>query len=266
MSIALKFGDLNDPQSLSGFIYVDATTELNKNYKGKVTEHPIDAGASITDHYISSNTTYRLSGVISSFDLSPIPSMINIDGEVPLNINAQPNAVSVSDFGSGLKRLIPGSIAQFLPTNLAVVTVDGSGRKDYSGDITELIRQVMTGLTFNQERNRWENQMTPITMYEMDGNSITTSTENLILTDFQIMENVENGDALTFSATFEQVRFVTLEKVETPKAARNTSVGRGVEDKKNKGNVPSTPKDPASNVPSKPRISVMGQINKVFSN
>ena len=106
MSLALKFGDLQAGGSdIKGIIYFDAVTVYTKDYSGKVTSHPIEAGASISDHFVSDNPKFKISGVLSHVDWSPVPEKISggaLDGEVT-NLNIEPEAVQTSNLGSGLR-------------------------------------------------------------------------------------------------------------------------------------------------------------------
>src|SRR5690606_29729368 len=112
MSLAIKFGDSTDQTSLSGAIYFDVVTQYNKNLGGRVTEHPIEAGASITDHYIFKNPVYSISGVISHIDFSPIASLLDLDGDPVMNNQTPPQPLVVNDLGAGLERFIPGVVGQ----------------------------------------------------------------------------------------------------------------------------------------------------------
>ena len=62
MSIALQWGDAESDQFV--FVYLDAVTSYKEDHQVKVTEHPIDGGANIADHFVKSNPRVIISGVI----------------------------------------------------------------------------------------------------------------------------------------------------------------------------------------------------------
>lgn len=257
MSLAIKFGDSTDPNSVSGVLYVDAVTKYDKTYGGKVTEHPIEAGASISDHYISSNPKFKITGVFSSVDFSSIPSQLSLDGERVSNSNFAPSAISVSDVGSKLLKYIPDVISQFMGGTGSSILSDSSSRKNYKMDIEMMMEKILTGLYYNENRKKWENRMTITTLFEMEGNIPTNSITDLVITSFSVSEDSDSGDALFFDMSLEQVKFVTLEKAEAPKAAKKSSTARSTADAKNKGNQPAN-----VDVEPEPRVGVLGQINE----
>lgn len=244
MSLAIRFGDPTDSTSVSGAIYFNAVTDFSKSFSGRVTEHPIEAGASVTDHYISKNPLVRISGVVSSVDFSYIPEYVILDGEPVINNEPIPSAVRVGGLG-GLKQYLPGVVSQFLPTLSPQVVVDNQNRKNHKSDIELKMKELMNGLYFDPKRNMWVNRMTPTTLYEVDWYSTMAVMDNLIVTKFQVKETVDTGDSLEFDMELEQVRFVTLEEAEAPKPQKNTPTERSTKPTENKGNQSSTP-EPAT--------------------
>lgn len=250
MSLAIKFGDSQDANAVSGVIYFDAVTEYSKDYGGRVTEHPIEAGASVSDHFISANPKFRISGIISSVDFSSIPSSLMLDGEPVLNNGSTPTSVSVVDLG-GLTQYLPGVVTQFLPSIPPTIVVDPSGRTNYKMSVEILLEKLLSGLYYNEERKRFENRMTPTTLFEMQGNTPTRPIQDLIITRFSSKEDADSGDALMIELALEQVRFVTLEKVDAPKAQKGSPTARATSEKKNKGNATTTT-GPLSSAPISP--------------
>lgn len=246
MSLAIRFGDPTDSASVSGAIYFNAVTDFSKSFSGRATEHPIEAGAFVTDHYISKNPLVRISGVVSSVDLSYIPEYVILDGEPVINRESIPSAVEVGGLG-GLKQYLPDVVSQFLPTLSPQVVVDNQNRKNHKSDIELKMKELMNGLYFDPKRNMWVNRMTPTTLYEVDWYSTTMVMDNLIVTKFQVKETVDTGDSLEFDMELEQVRFVTLEEAEAPKPQKNTPTERSTKPTENRGNQSSTPE------PSTPR-------------
>lgn len=260
MSIAIKFGDSTDQNSLSGAVYFSAVTSYTKDYSGRVTEHPIEAGASVSDHFISNNPKFTIEGVISSVDFSNIPSMIRLgDTQDPVENNrAAPTEVSIIDT-SGLRRLIPGVVDQFIPTSVPTVVMEQSFAGSYKMSMENLFEGIINGLFYNPTRKRWENRMTTAVLYEMEGSQVSRPIPNVIMTSCRVNEDEESGDSLFLSMTFEQVRFVTLEKAEAPKPT-DTKTQRGASEKKDMGNKPGTVDDPKN--PPNDRVTVQSEIDK----
>lgn len=217
MSLAIKFGDNNDPNQLSGFIYFDVVTKYSKQLSGKVTSHPLDAGANITDHYISENPKYSIAGVISSADISGIPSSIFVDGESPLNVNRQGSAISVGSSGSGLLSFASNVASSFQSSRPERVTVDSTQRTDYRDQIQTLLETLMTGLVYSEQDKKLRNRMTLITLYEFYANILGVESDNLVMTSCSFEEDADTGSGLFVTMNLEQVGFVTLQKTELPK-------------------------------------------------
>lgn len=253
MSIAVKFGDLLNPDQLSGFIYLDAVTNYSKSFGGRITEHPVETGVSISDHFVSENPKFRVNGVISGVDLSPIPSTFFLDDQNPLNANPPAPPITISDSGSSLKKFLPDVVTQFLPKTSLTVSGDVI-RQDHRQEVETLLETIMNGLYYNEHRKRQENRMTLSTIYEMDGNSISKSYTNCVLTSYDVREDVGSGDALFLELSFEQVRFATSDVAEAPKPLKKTPTSRAVAKSENKGTVPaSAPASVETTVPKKDR-------------
>lgn len=236
MSLAIKFGDLSDPnQHTRGFIYLDATTDYGKNFQGRVTSHPIEAGVSVSDHFTVDNPQFRVSGVISGADLSAIPSKLFIDGEAVMNANPQPPAAIVNNLNSSLRRFLPDSIEQFIPNRTPQILGGGTARVDFKTEVEQFLETVMSGTYFNEQRNRWENRMTLATLYEIDGGSLGRSIPNLVMTNYSVRENAESGNGLSLEISLEQVRFATLESAEAPAPQRGTDTDKAASKTKEKG-------------------------------
>lgn len=241
MTIAVTFGNLGDKNSLSGAFYFSAVTKYDRQFKGKVTEHPIEAGSEITDHFISENPVYRVSGVVSSVDFTNIPTYLNLDGQAPINDQPMPNPVYVSNMGHQLQALIPDVVGQFLP-NLptANVNIQMEHRENKRDEIEDLLKEILTGLFYNEERARWENRMTLSKLFMIEGVTPNPPIEDLVLTEVSVSEDENSGDELFLDLTFEQVKFVTLESADAPSPPKGSATAKKTEPEKNVGNVPAT--------------------------
>lgn len=76
--------------------------------------------------------------------------------------------------------------------------------------------------------------MTFTTLYEMDGVNFVSAKSDLVITDVNIQENPDSGDALYISFTLEKVRLVTLDKTIMPKKAKK-KVKKKVASKQSQG-------------------------------
>lgn len=260
MSLAIKFGDSTNQNSLSGSVYFSAVTSYTKDHSGRVTEHPIEAGASISDHFISNNPKFSIEGVISSVDFSNIPSMVFLGDTLDPVENNRPEPIPVSILDtSGLRRLIPGVVDQFIPVSVPTVTMEQPFPGSYKMSMENLFESIINGLFYNPTRKRWENRMTTAILYELEGSQVTKPIPNLVMTSCRVSEDEESGDSLFVSMSFEQVRFVTLEKAEAPKPTE-TKTQRGASEKKDMGNKPGTIDNPKN--PPNDRVTVQGEMNK----
>lgn len=241
MSLGFHWGSLELPEDPSGFIYIDAVTAYTQDYKGQVTKHPVDSGASITDHFIKENPVFSLSGVISGVDISPIPSMIrDFEGRSPNNANPQPEAVTINSGSSGLLQFLPDSIGQFLSVGSPLAEVPGSGlRNDFTDDVRDALVDILSGVKFNSKTNRFDSFIQTVEIYEFVGFNIKSITFDLVMTNFKIREDVNTGEGLYFDCTLEQVTFATLEKAVLPQDVQQP-LKKKATPTSNKGKVDST--------------------------
>lgn len=246
MTIAITFGEMSNPQSLAGAIYFSATTDYSRTFKGKLTEHPIEAGAKITDHFVSDNPVIKVSGIISSVDFSNIPSMIVVEDMQVINNQPPPTPVTVLDKGGTLRSLIPDVVTQFMPNILeSNIQIDGVERENKRDEIESFLKELMSGLIYNEERSRWENRMTLSKMFMVDGYNPTLLYDELVCTSIDIRESADTGDELNLSMVFEQPKFVTLEQAEAPTPPKKSTTSKKTEPEKDKGNPPASVKSPS---------------------
>ena len=245
MSLAIKWGDLDSQESPSGFIYLDAVQSYTSSFSGKTTSHPIDSGASITDHFIKENPVFTISGVISGTDLSHIPwQLLDENQQRPLNAQEQPEPISINLQGSKLLQYLPATIGQFLGTSKPKVEFFGNQRTDLSNEVVvkDILKGILKGLKYNPKADRSESHIQLVELYEFDGTNIRDIIYDLVITSFRIDENPDTGDALFLNLTLEQVTFALLEKTEIPKDVAN-AVKKKSEPVKKKTNANSTPKN-----------------------
>lgn len=222
MSIAIKIGD--EDSQVKGFIYFDAVTTFSKEISGKLTSHPVDAGVNISDHYISENPKYIVKGVISDFDITGISNLVELVDEKPINAKQKPGQAEILGQENTLQYL-PSAARQFFEMSEAEV-IPGTSTPSTAPTVDAILRQVMYGVYYNQADQRWRNKATTVILYEMDGVNFSNAHPDLIITNYDVQEDPDNGDALYISLTLEQARFVTLQKVEIPAKVAQKNKGK----------------------------------------
>lgn len=254
MSLALKFGDENEEGSVSGAIYFDAVTSYTRNLGGKVSEHPLEAGAFITDHYFSQQPTYNISGIISHIDFTSYPtynSSVDIDGAEIINKNNMPGNVSVTDNESRLIKFLPDFVKQFTESTILEITGDELERINHSDKIYGMIKDILTGMYYNEERDKFENRMTLMTLFEMDGNNAVNPVKDLVMVKFTTKETPDMSGALIFDMELREINFVDTRKTTAPKTRPRSTEGNRCSSKEDKGNVAPSDGDKAKDKASK---------------
>ena len=245
MSLGIKWGDPQKLDEPSGFIYLDSVTAYSQDYRGQVTKHPVDSGASISDHFIKENPIFTISGIVSGTDISGVPwTITDQEGNKPVNAQEQPISISLNSSSSGLLQYLPNSIGQFLSVSTPSVEVFGNTRTDptYEIVVKDLLKGILSGIKYNAKKDKVESNIQLVAIYEFDKANIRDIIDNLVITSFRVREDQDTGDALFLDLTLEQVTFASLERVELPQNVQD-SLKKKVVPKKKKTNAPSTPKD-----------------------
>lgn len=252
MSLALRWGNDNDEGG--GFIYMDSVTAYTQNYTGKVTSHPVDGGANISDHFVKENTKITISAVITGVDISTGTYLIqDLVGNAPFNSEQAPNAVSVNSTDqSVLKKFIPDSIGQFLSDSTPEVVVD-SRRTDLLEQIRQALVDLTSGVLFNEKTGQFDPNIQIVRLFEYDKTLLRKVINNLVMINLIFKEDPNTGYGLYCDMTFEQITFAFLKKTTIPKDITN-SLKKKASDKSSKGKQDSTPQnvdgaDAGSNAP-----------------
>lgn len=241
MTLAIKWGENNSEDG--GFLFFDAITVYTQNYTGQVTKHPIDAGASIVDHYVKENPTFTLSGVITGVDVSTGSVLIqDLEGNSAFNTRLAPNTVSVtSTDNSVLSKFIPDSIGQFLPDTQPQVVMD-SARAEIIDQVRDALIDLTSGTKLNQETGQFDSNIQIVRLFEYKGTLLNRILNNLVITSVRFNEDANTGSALYCDISFEQVTFAFLKKTEIPKDVQRP-VQKKASPKKSVGKCDSTVKD-----------------------
>lgn len=218
MSLAIRWDDDNG----GGFIYLDAVTAYSQDYSGKVTNHPIDAGGNVTDHFYRNNARFKIGAVISGIDISTGTYLIqDLEGNSPYNSNDDVNPVSVnSSDQSLLQKFLPDSIGQFLPDSTPEVVVD-SARTDLTEQIRDALISLTSGEIIDQQTGQFNPNIQLIDLYEYDGFKLTRVVNRLVMTNVTFRETPDTGYALYCDFSFEQVSFAVLKQTVIPQDVQN---------------------------------------------
>lgn len=242
MSLALRWDDENG----GGMLFLNVVTSYSQDYSGKVSQHPIDLGGSITDHYIKNNPRFKVSAVITGVDISTSNYLIeDLDGNIPYNVEPPVNPVSVNSTDqSVLQKFIPDSIGQFLPNDAPEVVVDGA-RTDLLGHIRDILIKLTSGEVFDSTTGQYVPNIQVLNLFEYDGYKLTRIVSRLVMTNVTFKETPETGYALYCDFSFEQVTFVNLKQTAIPKDVQS-SLLKKASAKSTKGKQDSTPQDVGS--------------------
>lgn len=243
MSLALRWDD----DTGGGLLYLDAVTLFTQDHSGKVTQHPIDAGGNVTDHFYKNNSRYRISAVISGVDISTGSYLIQDNqGNLPYNTRTSPSEASVNSTDSGvLRQFIPDSIGQFLSDQTPNVVTDAA-RTDLTEQIRDMLIGLVSGNILDQTTGQFKPNIQLIELYEFDVYLTTRITNRLVMTGVTFRETPDTGYALYCDFTFEQVSFASLKKVEIPQDVQST-LKKKASPKSTKGKQDSTIQDASSN-------------------
>lgn len=241
MSLAIRWGENNAEDG--GFLYFDAVTAYTQDYTGSVSAHPIDAGASIVDHYIKNNAKFTLSGVITGVDVSTGSYLIQ-DGEGTFAFNSRfpPTKVSVnSTDNSVLNRFIPASVSQFLPETTPDIVMDAA-RADVIDQVRDTLIDLTSGSKLNEQTGQFDSNIQIVRLFEYKGTLLNRIINNLVITSIRFNEDANTGSALYCDISFEQVTFAFLKKTELPKDVQQP-IKKKAAPKKSVGKCDSTVKD-----------------------
>ena len=243
MTLAINWSDENG----GGLIYLDAVTLYSQDHSGKITQHPIDVGGNVTDHFYKNNARYRIGAVISGLDISTGSYLVqNNDGDLPYNSNFPPNPVSVNSTDSSvLRKFLPDSLGQFLSDSTPDVVVDAA-RTDLTEQIRDALISLTSGVVLDQNTGRYNPNIQLIDLYEYDGYKLTRVINRLVMTNVTFRETPDTGYALYCDFSFEQVTFASLKKTQIPQDVQS-SLKKKASPKSTKGKQDSTIQDASSN-------------------
>ena len=153
-----------------------------------------------------------------------------------------PGNITITDNTSFIDKFLPDFIQQFRESTTLVVKGDEDERINHSDKVYAFIKKLLSGVYFNNERGKFENRMTLITLFEMDGINPVNPVTNLVMTKFSTKETPDSSGALIFDIELKEINFVELKKTDAPKTKPKSTVSRKTSPKDDKGSCsPSTP-------------------------
>lgn len=217
MTLALKWGSAETPEKPTGFVYFDALSLFTRDYKGKVTKHPVASGNPISDHFIKENDEITISGIISGTDISTFTTLIkDLEGNIPYNAYDNSFAVSINSTESDLFKLLPDVIGQFFEAITPDVSINTT-RTDVTEQVEKALINLMSGVVFNEKNQRFDSNIQLVELYEYKGTVLTNITNNLVMTTLKFREDARLGESLYFDMKLERVTFAFLKKGKLPK-------------------------------------------------
>lgn len=188
-------------------IWLDAVTDKDESYSSSLTKHPIEKGASISDHKVNEPISIRLSGVISDYDFhNTRPILKGEDLSSKNKPDDKDKGVHIGDNTDLSRLLLPESL------NNLVNTVKG-----------KKIPEVKIDRFSNQEATKTKellkllfNSGEPITLLGFNGNEKVDNFTNLVITNINFPETSDSYDAVYFNMTLEEVFVTVLRKGTTP--------------------------------------------------
>ena len=203
-------------QSSSDTIVFSSVTGFDEAYSGTVTSHPVEDSTTITDHFITDNDKFKISGVVSDFDfLNPLNQIaFGVEGYEDNSVANQ----SLIRFKNG--ELINGT--GIIPSN-----------KTQNAIKNRLIQIHKLG------------QFVTVLMYQtpLDASTpaLIASKFNCIITNISFKEDAESGYAVYPELSLERVKLVRVStesiakgkipSIRTLKDAVAAKVAKGVADR-----------------------------------
>lgn len=219
MTVVIKTKDDN-------LIWLDAVTSFTEDRNGSLTQHPVQSGYSITDHFIKGNLRFSMSAVVSDYDFNFGRDAFSrfLDGQ-NFNENEVLEPVTIDgNAPSPLQRLIPEAISALIDAKQPTVVVDEQFRKPVSESVREeLIRLYEAGEA--------------VSLVQLDnGIVLNRPASNLVITSLTFPESPETGNAIEVNISFEQIRVVKLLTSVVPEVASKGLEAQLAGDSKKGGN------------------------------
>lgn len=210
----------------SDFIYLDVVTKYSKNYSSKLSQHPVDGSGVITDHVTKNNPKISLVGSITGADFNfSKPQLTSEDrsyigiGQLLISTDIA-REVEVSN-DNNPTNLFPDVVGQFFSDSLPEVTNLSEGRSESYSE--KALVNVLRSFYENKDK---------LTLYEFDLGSVVDTLEDVFITNLDVSEAFESGDAIKFNITLEKATFSYLLLSTIPEDVREDFQAKKAEEKK----------------------------------
>lgn len=196
MALAILF------QKDDSVVILDAVQRYGKTRTSKLSSHPIDKSAVITDHISKENPKFEFKGIVSSADFHS-PSVT--DPELYSKVTDPPEDTELAIFNES-----GGSLSDLLPSSVAGI---------FEGNEVEVTTDDFRGYNHIEARNRlndaWDqSELVTLLDYDYDfstGRSVDVKeVEDCVITRFEDVEEIETGDSLSANFTIEKIRYAYL--------------------------------------------------------
>lgn len=215
-------------------IWFDAILSYNTTRSGEVTEHPIERGGVVADHFTLNNPTFALSGVISDADWNidrlttealdsiqdynePNTGVVHI-----LNNAPQETPAEIQYKENPLTRFVPEAAQGFLEQNAPVVVMEES----YKYRTAEQMKRYLTAMHMDKEE---------FMIVEFTENKATDLHRHCFITNLSFTVDPDSGiEAIWPNLQIKSVKWVDSALVKVPKRVSD-KMKKKVEPKQNKG-------------------------------
>lgn len=252
MSIAIRTYDPFNYNTTNSIIYFSATTSFERDSSNTVPQHPVDKGVDISDHSSPNNTTYSISGIVSSADVSSNSSRLSTQLLNPV-VNNTPriNPVRLVDSndtlgGRLINRFVPDFISQFFGNTVDIV-VDQNGVGWSIDDVRSAILTSLRGVRWNEELERNETYPLFVEILLLDklGNIREKVAKDLLISNFRDSVTAESGEGLFFDLSLSEARVAVLRTTEVNAKSVSPDVKNAASNDANQGSQPAAKATPA---------------------
>ncbi len=204
-------------------LWLDAVIGIGEQYVGSLTNHPIESGATITDHFILSNDTLSLTAVVSNYDFLIGRNTVGDLTGVIVTSSQEATPVVVNYNSPGvLSKVVPEAISNLVSPSLPEAVFATRGEVSNEETIKAFLKilqkraEIVSILGFDETK----------------GFVLVEDYTDFVITNLSFSRSPDDIDALVFSCSFEKPKFVSTQRAAVP-----TTVTKGLENQmKNKGN------------------------------
>lgn len=209
LSMLTKSQPFRTKMNLNGsdqcLLLVDAVLNETPTYTGTLTKNPVEEGPDVNDHFRTEPITVQVEGVISESPLT-FGTALNLESLKAGGISAL-SGFAGQKLGGGIGAQLGGLAGGFLGARL-LQSADDPAQAAFK--ILEEIFMKKIQLSLTTKRRRYDNMM---------------------MTSLTFPRTLENGKALKFSATFQEIRIVKGQTVDIKNISRSAASKAGAKTK-----------------------------------